>query len=152
MRATDLLFSAVYIIAFLIAATQLSQLAEMNSATVSAKLFPWLVVGTGLAVGVIETLRTLMTAEPEGAPTLRVIWSSAFARRRMVLLGLFILYLVLIKPVGFLIATAAFIFGTTVILTPRPTVISTITAALVSAGTLGLIYVLLVIYLEAFLP
>lgn len=152
MRTSDLIFSALYITALLIAASQLSKLSEMNAAVVSAKLYPWLMVGTGLAMGVLETLRILVSKEPEGAPSFSVIWHRAFARRRMMLLAAFVIYLAAISFVGFLVATAFFCFGTILLLTPKPRMTTVAVGALTTAGTLGLIYVLLVVYLEAFLP
>lgn len=152
MRKTDLLLSAFYIIALVISATQLSSIGEMNSSTVSAKLWPWLVIGSGLVMGLVETIRTIVARQPADAPTFEDIWAKAFAMRRMLILGLFILYLVLIQPIGFLIVTALFLFGTIVILTPQPNARSVAAAAAVTAGTLGLIYLLLVVYLQAFLP
>jgi hypothetical protein len=152
MRTSDLIFSAFYIVALLIAASQLSKLSDMNTAMVSAKLYPWLVVGGGLAMGVLETLRTFALKEPEGAPSFSVIWHRAFARRRMILLAAFVVYLAAITFVGFLVATTIFCFGTILLLTPKPRMTTVIVSALTTAGTLGLIYVLLVVYLEAFLP
>lgn len=152
MRKTDLLLSAIYVIALIAAATQLPFSSDLSSTTASAEIFPWLVVGTGLLVGVIETLRTIIAKEPAGAPTFGEIWAKAFAARRMMLLGFFVVYLIVIKPLGFLVATALFLFGTISMLTPQPNLKSYSIAAALTAATLGLIYVLLVVYLQAFLP
>ena len=152
MRTSDLIFSFLYIAALLIAATQLFKLSDMNDAVVSAKLYPWLVVGTGLAVGGLETLRTLVSKESGEVSSISVLWHRAFAHRRMILLGLFVVYLAAIAFVGFLVSTAMFCFCTIVVLAPKRSMKTVVVAALTTAGTLGLIYVLLVVYLEAFLP
>jgi hypothetical protein len=81
-----------------------------------------------------------------------MVWAKAFATRRMVLLGLFIAYLVAIKQIGFLVATGVFGFVTIMTLAPRRDLRTIVIAALASSGTLALIYVLLVVYLQAFLP
>ncbi|MFV0386077.1 tripartite tricarboxylate transporter TctB family protein [Paracoccus sp. (in: a-proteobacteria)] len=153
MRTTDLIFSALYLAALIVAFSQMSSLSEIAAAThTSAKLYPQLVLGIGILVGVIETFRTLATPQPEGAPDLRAVWADAFRRRRMVLLALFIVYLFTIQPAGFLIATFVFCFATTAILAPVRDLRLFLTAAVVALATVGLIHVLLVIYLEAFLP
>ena len=117
-----------------------------------SKLYPWLVVGAGLAVGGLETLRTLVSKESGEVSGISVIWHRAFARRRMILLGLFVVYLAAIAFVGFLASTAMFCFCTILVLAPKRSMKAAVVAALTTAGTLGLIYVLLVVYLEAFLP
>lgn len=153
MRMTDLIFSALYLAALIIAFSQVSSLSEMASATyTSAKLYPQLVLGIGILVGVVETARTLIAAQPEGAPDFRAVWADAFRARRMVLLALFVIYLFSIKPVGFLVATFLFCFLTTIILAPMRGLKLCLIAACVALSTVGLIYVLLVIYLQAFLP
>ncbi|TPW30374.1 tripartite tricarboxylate transporter TctB family protein [Pararhizobium mangrovi] len=152
MKTNDLLFSAFYIVVLLIAGTQLSKLSDTNSAMVSSKLFPTLVIGAGLAVGVIETLRTLIAKTPDGAPSFSMVWSKAFAARRMMLLGVFVVYLFTITLVGFLVATSVFCFVAIILLTPKPRPSTFLGAAIVTAGTIGVIYELLVVYLQAFLP
>lgn len=152
MRTTDLIFTALYIVAFLVCATQLFSLQEMSSSVVSAKLFPWGVIIIGIAMGLIEGLRTILAPEPENTPTFREIWQHAFTPRRMTLLGLFIAYLISIKIVGFLVATAVFCAGTILILSPQRNLSVAALAVAIAGGTLGLIYLLLVVYLEAFLP
>lgn len=152
MRKTDLLFSAFYMAVLLVAASQISQLSDISDAVVSAKLFPWLVIITGMALGVLEIGRTLLSSPDMNAPGFSIIWAKAFAPRRMVLLALFIAYLYAIELFGFLVATGLFCFITVMTLAPLRSPRTAITAIAVSIGTLTLIYVLLVIYLEAFLP
>ncbi|MCP1200559.1 tripartite tricarboxylate transporter TctB family protein [Notoacmeibacter sp. MSK16QG-6] len=154
MRTIDLIFSGVYLTVLLIAFTQIGDLREISAASfTSAKLFPQLVLGLGLVMGVIETLRTLFLPSPadEGIG-FRQTLAMTFRPRRMLLLALFVIYLAAIKPLGFLIATGIFCFATIALLTPRVTPVSLVIAALVSVCTLALIYQLLVVYLQAFLP
>ncbi|SKA38021.1 tripartite tricarboxylate transporter TctB family protein [Consotaella salsifontis] len=152
MRKTDLIFSAVFILCFVVAASQLFKLEDMNSAVVSAKLFPWLVVGLGLVVGVLETIRTLLSASDDKRRSLRAISAVAFAPRRMMLLALFVAYLFAIQPIGFLLATAIFCVATIVLLAPRRSFGTVAVACAIAVGTSSFIYVLLVVYLQAFLP
>ncbi|MBO0906186.1 tripartite tricarboxylate transporter TctB family protein [Jiella sonneratiae] len=151
MRKTDLIFSAVFILAFLVAASQLFALSDLNSAVVSAKLFPWLVVGLGLLMGVLETGRTLVAGDPSGV-SFAEVWAQAFARRRMLLLVLFVVYLFAIQPVGFLLATGLFCFLTVVLLAPKRSPAVVAAAAALAIGSVAFIYILLVVYLQAFLP
>ena len=136
----------------LVAASQLSQLKDNSAAVVSAQLFPWLVVTTGMVIGLLETLRTILSRPDGNAPTFSMVWAKAFATRRMVLLGLFVAYLVAINLIGFLAATGVFGFVTIMTLAPQRDLRTVVIAALASTGTLALIYVLLVVYLQAFLP
>ncbi|MBL1437751.1 MAG: tripartite tricarboxylate transporter TctB family protein [Rhodobacteraceae bacterium] len=152
MRATDLFFSAFYIILLAVAGTQLSQLSDINSAEISSKLYPTLVVSIGLIMGVLETVRVLFARGGESLPKLSEVWAPAFNRRRMTLLFLFVVYLIAIKPVGFLVSTGMFCFGTIFILSPQRNLRVAAISIAVSAGILSLIYLLLVVYLEAFLP
>lgn len=152
MRKTDIMFSVVYIIVMAIAATQLLDLEDMSSAVVSAKLYPWLVIGIGGFVGLLELLRSIFARPDPDAPSFAEIWHSALAPRRMRLLALFIIYLLAIKPIGFLIATAIFCTVTILVLSPKRDVTGAAIAVSVSVGTVGLIYLLLVVYLQAFLP
>ena len=153
MRTTDLIFSGIYLAVLLIAFTQVSALSEIRSASVtSAKLFPQLVLGLGLLVGVIEAIRTLLQRVPDDAPSFRTIWAHTFRQRRMMLLGLFVIYLFAIKPLGFLVATGLFCFVATFVLAPSRGPTTALIGLCVSLCTLALIYVLLVIYLQAFLP
>lgn len=152
MRASDLAFSALYLIALIIAATQISELAEWDSSVVSSHFYPWLVLGVGLVMGGLETLRTLFLEKAGDGPSFREVWARSFSGRRMLLLGLFVLYLFLIVPLGFMVATAGFCFLTVVLLAPGFSVRSAVIAALLAGGTVGFIYLLLVVYLEAFLP
>ncbi|WP_306152107.1 tripartite tricarboxylate transporter TctB family protein [Roseovarius sp. MMSF_3281] len=153
MRTTDLLFSALYLGVLLIAFGQMAGLNENSGAVyTSAKLYPTLVLGIGLLVGVIETTRTLLTKLPADAPTFSVVWQHAFGPRRMLLLGLFVVYLLAIKPVGFLVATFVFCFATTAALAPVRGPRLFLIAGVVALSTLAVIYLLLVVYLEAFLP
>ena len=152
MRTSDLAFSLLYLLALIIAATQISNLAEWGSSSVSSHLYPWLVVGVGLVMGGLETLRTLFLEKASDGPSLREVWAKSFAARRMLLLGLFVLYLFLIVPLGFMVATAGFCFLTVVCLTPKVTAKTGLIAACLAAGTVAFIHLLLVVYLEAFLP
>lgn len=152
MRKTDIILSIAYIAMMAVAATQLFSLEDMSSAVVSAKLYPWLVIGIGGIMGILELLRSILARRDPNDATFAEIWQSAFAPRRMMLLGLFVLYLIAIKPLGFLIATATFCILTIAALSPRRTAGGYAIAATVSAGTVGLIYLLLVVYLQAFLP
>lgn len=152
MRTSDLAFSLLYLLALIIAATQIGMLAEWGSSTVSSHLYPWLVVGAGLVMGGLETLRTLFLEKASDGPSLREVWAKSFAARRMLLLGLFVLYLFLIVPLGFMVATAGFCFLTVICLTPKVNVKTGVIAACLAAGTVAFIHLLLVVYLEAFLP
>ncbi|WP_136067449.1 tripartite tricarboxylate transporter TctB family protein [Modicisalibacter radicis] len=152
MRVNDLLFSLLFILLFVVAATQITQLSEIASATVSARLFPEMVIGGGILMGVIEMIRTLVSRPRNDDPGFRESWKEAFLRRRMYLLGLFTVYLIAITHVGFLVATAVFCFVTILVLAPRIKPASLVIALAVTVGLLGLIYVLLVVYLKAFLP
>lgn len=152
MRKTDMIFSVIYIIVMAVAGTQLLQLQDMSSSVVSAKLYPWLVIGIGGIVGLLELLRSMIAQRDPEAPSFAEIWNRAFAARRMILLALFVVYLIAIKPVGFLIATATFCVVTILVLSPQRSVAGAGIAVGVSVGTVALIYVLLVVYLQAFLP
>ena len=152
MRKNDLIFSAVYMLIMLVAASRLFRLEDLGSAVVSAKLYPWLVVGTGLVMGVIETGRVIVASRPASDPGLSAIWSRAFAPRRMILLVLFISYLALIETLHFSVATGLFCFTTIVALSPRWSFGRILSAAAISAATVGAVYLLLVVYLQAFLP
>lgn len=152
MRKNDLIFSGVYMLVMVIAASRLFQLEEMGAAVVSAKLYPWLIIGVGLVMGVVETVRVFLAAQLADDPGLSAIWSRAFTPRRMILLVLFIAYLALIQPLHFLLATGLFCFATAVILAPRRDLKALVIAAAVSLAAIGLIYLLLVVYLKAFLP
>ncbi|MEF2072708.1 tripartite tricarboxylate transporter TctB family protein [Consotaella aegiceratis] len=152
MRKNDLLFSAIYLLVMLVAASRLSRLGDLNSAVVSAKLYPWLVIGTGLLVGVVETGRVIFAARPANDAGFSFMWSRAFASKRVTLLVLFIAYLLLIETLHFTYATAIFCFATIVSLSPRRGLGDVLLAAAISAATVGAVYVLLVVYLQAFLP
>ena len=152
MRATDLLFSTLYLGVLLIAFFQISGLNEFGSGVYSEKFYPQLIMSVGIIVGVVETIRVVLTKTLSSDTRFSEIWANAFRARRMVLLGLFVVYLTVMQSVGFLIATGAFCFITILFLSPRITATSVLTAAIVSGCTLILIYVLLVIYLQAFLP
>lgn len=153
MRTTDILFSAVYLSVMLIGFTQIGNLTEFSASGItSAKFYPQLVLGLGLLTGVIETGRTLMSNIYAEQPDFASTWRGAFRPRRMVLLALFIVYLLSMKPLGFMVSTAAFCFVTTVLLAPVRNPKLALVAGLVTLGTLALIYLLLVVYLQAFLP
>lgn len=152
MRKNDLLFSAIYMILMLVAGSRLLRLEDMSSAVISAKLYPWLIIGTGLIMGVVETGRALLAPKLANEPGSAGIWSRAFASRRIVLLVLFIAYLVLIPTLHFIYATGLFCFATMVALSPRRNLSTMLLAAGISAVTVGAIYLLLVVYLQAFLP
>ncbi|MEW5423318.1 tripartite tricarboxylate transporter TctB family protein [Amorphus sp. 3PC139-8] len=152
MRTTDLIFSAVYLIALAIAASQISQLSDTTSTVVSSHLFPWVVLGTGLVMGGLETVRTVVAGNPAGAPTFRQVWEHAFKWRRLLLFVLFVVYLLAITTVGFMPATAVFCFATIILLSPKRSLREVILAAVITGATIYLIYLLLVVYLQAFLP
>lgn len=152
MRTTDLLFSAAYLLIFIVLGSQISHLDSSSSATVSAQLYPWLVIGTGVFVGVIETARTLLASHGGGEPGFSELWNRALAPRRLLLLGLFVIYLAAITSVGFLSATAVFTFVTMIALSPRRDLKTFVVALISTAALVGFIYVLLVVYLQAFLP
>lgn len=152
MRKNDLLFSAIYMILMLVAASRLFRLEDMSSAVISAKLYPWLIIGTGLVMGAVETGRAIFAPKLANEPSLAQIWSRAFASRRIVLLVLFIAYLALIPTLHFIYATGLFCFTAMVALSPRRNPSAMLLAAGISIVTIGAIYLLLVVYLQAFLP
>lgn len=152
MRTTDLLFSCVYLLALLIAFSQISSLSEFGGGVTSAKFYPQLVLGAGLLVGIIETIRILLAEVQKDDPSFASTWSKTFQAKRMVLLAMFVIYLMAMKPLGFLVATGLFCFVTVVLLSPTRNAKLYVAAALVTTATLVLIYLLLVVYLQAFLP
>lgn len=152
MRITDLIFSAIYLLVLGIGITQISHLSDTTSTVISSHLFPWLVLGGGLVMGVLETARVVFVGEAPDAPSLRTVWARAFSMRRLTLLALFIVYLFAITSVGFVGATAVFCFATIMVLTPRRSLKEALIAAAISGATIAGIYALLVVYLQAFLP
>lgn len=152
MRATDLVFAALYLLVLAVAATQISHLSDTNATIVSTKLYPSIVLGTGLAMGGLEALRTVFAGHQPDDPTFRGIWAGAFSRRRALLLILFVAYLAAITSFGFIASTAVFCFVSVMVLSPVRSVREAIIAAVIAAAVIALIYVLLVVYLQAFLP
>jgi hypothetical protein len=152
MRTTDLAFAGLYLLVLAIAASQISHLSDTSSTIVSTKLYPWVVLGTGLLMGGLEALRTVLAGSQPDDPTFGAVWAGAFSRRRTLLLVLFVLYLAAITSFGFIASTAVFCFASIVILSPARSLRETIMAAVIAAAVIGLIYVLLVVYLQAFLP
>ena len=152
MRATDLAFAVVYLLVLAIAASQISHLSDTSSTVVSSKLYPWVVVAAGLLMGGLEAVRTAFAGNQPDDPTFGEVWAGAFSRRRTLLLFLFILYLAGISSLGFIASTAIFCFVSIMVLSPVRSVRGGIIAAVIAAAVIGLIYVLLVVYLQAFLP
>lgn len=152
MRATDLAFAVVYLLVLAIAASQISYLSDTSSTIVSTKLYPWVVVVTGLVMGGLETLRTALAGNQPDDPTFGNVWAGAFSRRRALLLALFVLYLAAISFVGFIASTAIFCFVSIMALSPARSLRGAVIAAVIAAAVIAMIYALLVVYLQAFLP
>lgn len=152
MRITDLAFAGIYLLVLAIAATQISELSNASAEVVSSHLYPWVVIGVGLTMGGLETLRTAAAGNQSGDPSFTEVWSGAFSSRRTRLLLLFVLYLGVISVFGFVASTAAFSFAVIMILSPTRTWRGAAIAAAISAGVIALIYLLLVVYLQSFLP
>jgi hypothetical protein len=152
MRITDIAFAGIYLLVLAVAATQISELSNASAEVVSSHLYPWVVIGTGLAMGGLETLRTAVAGSQAGDPSFTKVWEAAFASRRTQLLLLFILYLAAISFVGFVASTSVFSFVAIMILSPTRTWRGAAIAVAVTAGVIALIYFLLVVYLQSFLP
>jgi putative tricarboxylic transport membrane protein len=103
-------------------------------------------------MGGLEVLRTVLAGSQPDDPTFSAVWAGALSRRRTLLLVLFVLYLAAITSFGFVASTAAFCFASIVILSPTRSLRGMILAAVIAAAVIGLIYLLLVVYLQAFLP
>jgi len=78
-------------------------------------------------------------------------WSKMFGLRRMILLALLAVYLFLIPLLGFLPASAGFIIAASVWLSPRRRHAAMV-SVLLAGVMIGLIYVVFIHFLYAFLP
>lgn len=154
MRANDIFFCVLYLVVLGLAGEQIADLVDANSAVISSELYPTLIIGTGAAIGLFELARTIIAPPIKDGQGFFQYWAPAVAPGRLLLLFLFIAYLALIQLIGFLVATTVFCIGCMILLTPRRnrSLMAYVTALIVSAVLVGFIYLILVVYLQAFLP
>jgi hypothetical protein len=115
----------------------------------SSRMFPQMVLIFALILAFLLLFQTFFSRE--AGPTQATDWSRLVRPRRVFLLVLLIGYLSLISSLGFLVSTAGFLFIGVIGLSPHPR--KDLWPALgVTAGVLGLIYLLFVYWLQVFLP
>jgi len=149
MKTANRITAVVIILICLILMQQTSQIEDLAYELISNRMFPYMIIGFVLllAAGLLATtfLPSLQTRLPKG------YWVQTVGRRRLVLLGLFCVYLALLPVVGFVPSSFGFIVVTTAILSPNRRKDLPIAAGL-GLGVVGVCYVVFVHWLQFYLP
>jgi hypothetical protein len=116
----------------------------------SSRMFPQMVLIFILILASLLLFQTFFSREA-GPAAQGADWSRLVRPRRIFLLVLLIIYLSLISSLGFLTSTAGFLLIGIIGLSPHPRK-DLWPAVGVTAGVLGLVYLLFVYWLQVFLP
>ena len=115
----------------------------------SNRMFPYLTIALLVALSLRLLATTFLPAPAAHFPP--GYWRRAVGSKRLLTLGVFVLYLVALKLVGFLVASAVFIVGLTAMLSPRLRHDLPIAVA-IAAGVVGACYLIFVQWLQFYLP
>jgi|GEM_PF-4317954 len=148
MKTADRICAVALILASLFMIQATSQLEELAYQVLSNKLFPYvtfafvILLSLGLLVSTFVTPELVLPAD---------YWRRIVSRRRLIMLGLFCVYLVVMPWIGFLTTSAIFMLATVAALSPNLRKDLPIAVTL-TAGIIGLIYLVFVHWLQVFLP
>jgi hypothetical protein len=149
MKTADRICAVLLILASIAMIYETSQMEELAYQILSNKMFPYItfifVIVLALGMIVATFVPTVTVPLPTG------YWRRIVGRRRMITLGLFCLYLLLMPVVGFLPASAGFIIITVAVLSPQLRRDIPVAVA-ITAGVIGIIYLVFVYWLQVFLP
>ena len=149
MKTADRICAVLLILTSAFMIYQTSQMQELAYQILSNKLFPYItfvfVIVLSVGMVVMTLVPTVEKPLPDG------YWRRIVGRRRAITLGLFCLYLFLMPVVGFLPASAGFILLTVAVLSPQLKRDLPIAIA-ITAGVVGIIYLVFVYWLQVFLP
>lgn len=148
MKTADRLMAGVLFLCSAFMLYKTSELKELAYQILSNRLFPNLTFSLIILLSLILFAGTFWQTEDAGG---QGQWRRMVGPRRMVLLGLFTTYLVVIPLVGFLPATGVFVVASAAWLSPRRRRDVPIALA-VALAAVALIYGVFVFWLEAFLP
>lgn len=149
MKTANRISASVIILICLLMFQQATQIQDMAYHLSSNRTFPYMTIGFVLLLAV-GLLATTFVSQP-AAPFASGYWMRVIGRKRLLVLGIFCIYLFLLPIVGFLPTSAAFIVLTTAFLSPR--IRHDLPVALaIAAGVVGVCYVVFVYWLQFYLP
>lgn len=149
MRLTDRLFSVFFLIILGTMGYQTSQFVDLPYETYSSKLFPYLIIGFCLVLVCVLFISSFLTKKD--LPSAAEIWGKFVSRRRMALLFTIIIYLILMKTIGFVISTVLFLMVTILGLSDKPKR-DFPKAVAITVCVVGGVVLLVEHFLQAFLP
>ncbi len=149
MRLTDRIFSVFFLIVLGALGYETSKFEDLPYETYSSKMFPYLVIGFCLVL--IITMFVSSFLSKKDLPPAREIWGKFAGRRRMSLLFAIIIYLILMKVIGFVISTVLFLMVTILGLSDKPQK-DFLKAIAITFCVVGGVVLLVENFLQAFLP
>ncbi len=149
MRLTDRLFSVFFLIVLGALGYQTSLFEDLPYESYSSKMFPYLVIGFCLILVAVLFVSSFLANKE--LPTAREVWGRFASKRRMSFLLAIILYLALMKAIGFVISTSLFLMVTILGLSEKPQK-DFPKAVAITFCVVGGVVLLVEHFLQAFLP
>lgn len=149
MRFTDRLFSVFFLIVLGIFGYETSKFQKLPYETYSLKLFPYLIIGFCFIMVCAVFVNSFLKKNDQ--PSASEVWRNVFSKRRMAFLFAVVVYLVLMKAIGFVVSTSLFLMLTILGLSTKPKK-DFLKGILVTICVVGGVVIVVTHFLQAFLP
>ncbi|WP_337997044.1 tripartite tricarboxylate transporter TctB family protein [Oleispirillum naphthae] len=149
MKTANRIAAVLIILICLFLIGEASKIESLAYELISNRMFPYMTFGLvlALAAGLLATtfIPSLESPFPSG------YWARVVGKRRLITLGLFCVYLLLLPVLGFLPASFGFIVVTTLVLSPQRRKDLPVALAL-GGGVVGVCYLVFVYWLQFYMP
>jgi putative tricarboxylic transport membrane protein len=149
MRKADRIVSIMFILGSIFMLHETSQIEKLRFQILSSKMFPQLVFVVMILLGILLFIQTFMHREAEEKEG--DVGKALIRPKRLMILGLFVAYLLIMPIVGFIETTAVFAVVAMMSLSPQRKKDLPV-SLLISGGLVGLIYLVFDYWLQVFLP
>jgi len=149
MKTANRITAVLIILICLLLIHETSKIESLAYELIGNRMFPYLTFGFVLALA--AALLAMSFVPSLAVPFPSGYWARVVGRKRLITLGLFCVYLLLLPVVGFLPASFGFIVITTAILSPQRRKDLHVALA-IAAGVIGVCYLVFVHWLQFSLP
>lgn len=149
MQLTDRMFALFFLLILGVLGYETSKIEHLQYEAYSSKMFPYLIIGFCLILVIALIINSFVAKRDLLSP--KEVWGKFISKRRLGLLTAIIVYLLMMKIIGFIVSTTLFLMITILALSNHPKK-DILKASAITFCVVGGVVLLVEHFLQAFLP